>query len=177
MTMWAVTQNPPFSGRGVRRGARDWLSYYGENGIDKWMDAYFGGNVYDRSRGLPPRARRSPSSRTSRHPPSSWSATATSNARRRNRTSSGHALRILGVKTQFVIYSQHEGHEIGQPEHRRDIMRRHGGLVRREHALILARRARCGDGPTTRRPTAASVRDHPGRPDGGLVSLIRSEEC
>jgi dipeptidyl aminopeptidase/acylaminoacyl peptidase len=34
-----------------------------------------------------------------------------------------HALRTMGVKTQFVIYPD-EGHEIGQPEHRRDIMRR-----------------------------------------------------
>ena len=34
-----------------------------------------------------------------------------------------HALRTLGVKTQFVIYPD-EGHGIGQPEHQRDIMRR-----------------------------------------------------
>jgi dipeptidyl aminopeptidase/acylaminoacyl peptidase len=32
----------------------------------------------------------------------------------------------MGVKTQFVIYPN-EGHEIGQPDHRRDIMMRMAG--------------------------------------------------
>src|SRR5437867_13419576 len=34
-----------------------------------------------------------------------------------------HALKTLGVKTQFVIYPN-EGHLITQPKHRRDIIRR-----------------------------------------------------
>ena len=43
MTMWAVTQTNRFK-VGV---ASDWLSYYGENGIDQWMIPYFGASVYD----------------------------------------------------------------------------------------------------------------------------------
>jgi dipeptidyl aminopeptidase/acylaminoacyl peptidase len=34
-----------------------------------------------------------------------------------------HALKTLGVDTQFVVYAG-EGHAIRQPDHRRDIMER-----------------------------------------------------
>ena len=34
-----------------------------------------------------------------------------------------HALKTLGVETQFVVYPN-EGHSIAQPEHRRDIIKR-----------------------------------------------------
>ena len=47
MTMWSVTQTHRFRAAVSGAGLANWLSYYGENGIDKWMDAYFGGNVYD----------------------------------------------------------------------------------------------------------------------------------
>ena len=34
-----------------------------------------------------------------------------------------HALKALGVETQFVVYPN-EGHRISKPEHRRDTIRR-----------------------------------------------------
>ncbi len=47
MTTWAVTQTTRFrEGRRSRvAGISDWLSYYGENGIDEWMILYFGASV------------------------------------------------------------------------------------------------------------------------------------
>ena len=122
MTMWSVTQTHRFRAAVSGAGLANWLSYYGENGIDKWMDAYFGGNVYDHPEVY---ARSSPITFIKNvetptlivvgdrdiecPPPQSYEF--------------WHALRTMGVKTQFVIYPV-EGHDIGQPAHRRDIMRR-----------------------------------------------------
>jgi len=47
MTMWAVTQTNRFRAAVAGAGVSDWLSYYGENGIDEWMIPYFGASVYD----------------------------------------------------------------------------------------------------------------------------------
>ena len=122
MTMWAVTQTHRFRAAVAGAGLANWLSYYGENGIDKWMDAYFGGNVYDNpavyAKSAPITFIKNVRTPTlivvgdrdiECPPPQSYEF--------------WHALRTIGVKTQFVIYPN-EGHQIGQPEHRRDIMRR-----------------------------------------------------
>ncbi|HKD23311.1 MAG TPA: prolyl oligopeptidase family serine peptidase, partial [Rhizomicrobium sp.] len=47
MTMWAVTQTNRFKAGVAAAGLSNWLSYYGENGIDEWMIPYFGKTVYD----------------------------------------------------------------------------------------------------------------------------------
>jgi dipeptidyl aminopeptidase/acylaminoacyl peptidase len=47
MTMWAVTQTDRFKAGVASAGISDWLSYYGENGIDGWMLPYFGASAYD----------------------------------------------------------------------------------------------------------------------------------
>jgi dipeptidyl aminopeptidase/acylaminoacyl peptidase len=47
MTMWAVTQTDRFKAGVAAAGISDWLSYYGENGIDGWMLPYFGASAYD----------------------------------------------------------------------------------------------------------------------------------
>jgi dipeptidyl aminopeptidase/acylaminoacyl peptidase len=47
MAMWAVTQTDRFKAAVAAAGISDWLSYYGENGIDGWMIPYFGKSAYD----------------------------------------------------------------------------------------------------------------------------------
>jgi dipeptidyl aminopeptidase/acylaminoacyl peptidase len=47
MTMWAVTQTHRFKAAVAAAGISDWLSYYGENGIDQWMIPYFGHSAYE----------------------------------------------------------------------------------------------------------------------------------
>ena len=47
MTMWAVTQTDRFKAAVASAGISNWLSYYGENGIDGWMIPYFGASAYD----------------------------------------------------------------------------------------------------------------------------------
>jgi dipeptidyl aminopeptidase/acylaminoacyl peptidase len=47
MGMWANTQTDRFKAIVVGGGLSDWMSYYGTNGIDKWMIPYFGKSLYD----------------------------------------------------------------------------------------------------------------------------------
>jgi dipeptidyl aminopeptidase/acylaminoacyl peptidase len=122
MTMWAVTQTDVFAAAVAGAGIANWQSYYGENGIDQWMIPYFGASVYDDPAIY---AHSSPitfikkvktptlilvgDSDTECPPPQSYEF--------------WHALKTLGVKTQFVIYPG-EGHLITRPENRHDIVRR-----------------------------------------------------
>ncbi len=45
--MWTVTHTHRFAAAIAGAGIADWISYYGENGIDKWMIPFFGASAYD----------------------------------------------------------------------------------------------------------------------------------
>jgi dipeptidyl aminopeptidase/acylaminoacyl peptidase len=47
MTMWTVTHSNRFKAAIAGAGIADWISYYGENGIDEWMPPFFGATAYD----------------------------------------------------------------------------------------------------------------------------------
>ncbi|HEX3673728.1 MAG TPA: LpqB family beta-propeller domain-containing protein [Rhizomicrobium sp.] len=47
MAMWVNTQTHRFKAIVAGAGIADWTSYYGENGIDRWMVPFFGASVYD----------------------------------------------------------------------------------------------------------------------------------
>lgn len=47
MTMWTVTHSHRFHAAVAGAGLANWISYYGENGIDKWMIPFFGASAYD----------------------------------------------------------------------------------------------------------------------------------
>ena len=122
MTMWGVTQTNRFRAAVAGAGLSDWLSYYGENKIDQWMPPFFGANVYDDPAVY---AKSSPitfiknvktptlvvvgDSDGECPPPQSYEF--------------WHALKTMGVPTQFVIYP-HEGHEFADPSHSRDVIER-----------------------------------------------------
>ncbi|HVX65163.1 MAG TPA: S9 family peptidase [Bryobacteraceae bacterium] len=122
MSMWSVTQTSRFRASVAGAGLANWQSYYGQNLIDQWLLPYFGASVYDDPAVY---ARSSPitfiknvktptlilvGDRDAECPaPQSWEF--------------WHALKTLGVTTEFVIYPG-EGHAIGQPAHQRDIVRR-----------------------------------------------------
>jgi dipeptidyl aminopeptidase/acylaminoacyl peptidase len=118
MTMWAVTQTHRFRAAFAGAGIANWQSYYGENGIDQWMIPYFGASVYDDPAVY---AKSSPinfiknvqtptlvivGDRDAECPPAQsyefW-----------------HALKTLGVKTEFVLYPG-EGHGFHDPQHIHD---------------------------------------------------------
>jgi dipeptidyl aminopeptidase/acylaminoacyl peptidase len=47
MAMWAVTQTDRFRACVAGAGIANFLSYYAQNGINRWATSYFGGIVYD----------------------------------------------------------------------------------------------------------------------------------
>ncbi len=122
MTMWAVTQTNRFKAGMAGAGLSNWQSYYGENLIDQWMIPFFGKSVYD--------------------DPDVYAKSSPINFIKKVKTptlilvgdSDGevpapqsyefwHALKTLGVETQFVVY-EHEGHMFANPKHRRDVVER-----------------------------------------------------
>jgi dipeptidyl aminopeptidase/acylaminoacyl peptidase len=122
MSMWAVTQTHRFKAAVIGAGLSDWVSYYGENQIDKWMIPYFGASVYEDPAVYAKSAPidfvknvKTPSlivvgdSDGECPPPQSYEF--------------WHALVYFGVPTQFVIYP-HEGHGFVNPAHSRDVAER-----------------------------------------------------
>jgi dipeptidyl aminopeptidase/acylaminoacyl peptidase len=122
MTMWAVTQSNRFAAAVAGAGIANWQSYYGENGIDEWMIPYFGASVYDDPAVY---ARSSPITfiKNVRTPTLILVGERDMECPVPQSYEFWHAMKTLGVKTQFVIYPG-EGHFIVWPEHRRDIFRR-----------------------------------------------------
>ncbi|HEX8603719.1 MAG TPA: S9 family peptidase, partial [Pseudoduganella sp.] len=47
MTMWGVTHSTRFKAAVAGAGVANWISYYGQNGIDQWMVPFFGATMYD----------------------------------------------------------------------------------------------------------------------------------
>ena len=122
MTMWALTQTQRFRAGVVGAGLANWLSYYGQNGIDEWMIPYFGASVYEDPAVY---AKSSPinfvknvrtptllvvgDSDIECPPPQSFEY--------------WHALKEYKVKTELVVYPN-EGHQFKDPAHAVDVMER-----------------------------------------------------
>lgn len=122
MTMWAVTQTDRFHAAVAGAGIANWQSYYGENSIDKWMIPYFGASVYDDPAVY---ARSSPITfiKNVKTPTLILVGERDGECPLPQSAEFWHALQTLGVENQFVVYAN-EGHRIGRPDNRRDIVRR-----------------------------------------------------
>ncbi|WP_371767987.1 prolyl oligopeptidase family serine peptidase [Massilia sp.] len=122
MTMWGVTHSQRFKAAVAGAGIANWISYYGQNGIDQWMVPYFGATMYDDPavyRAASPiesiKAARTPTfvyvgERDVECPPAQsfefW-----------------HGLRAMGVPTTLLVYDG-EGHAFRKPENQRDLRAR-----------------------------------------------------
>ena len=122
MTMWAVTQTNRFAAAVAGAGLSNWLSYYGENDIDEWMIPYFGASVYDDPAIY---AKSSPMNfiKNVKTPTLVLVGERDGEVPEPQSREYWHALKTLGVETQFVVYPG-EGHAILKPEHQRDITER-----------------------------------------------------
>jgi dipeptidyl aminopeptidase/acylaminoacyl peptidase len=122
MTMWAVTQTNRFRAAVAGAGLSNWQSYYGQNDIDEWMIPYFGASVYDDPAVY---ARSSPITfiKNAKTPTLILVGERDGEVPEPQSREFWHALKTLGVETQFVVY-EGEGHAIRQPAHQRDIMER-----------------------------------------------------
>ena len=122
MSMWAVTQTDRFKAAVAAAGISDWLSYYGENGIDAWMIPYFGKSAYD--------------------DPAVYAASSAINYMHNVKTPTfayvgerdiecpapqtqefWHAMKAMNVPTSIMIYPG-EGHGLRDPEHLADAQQR-----------------------------------------------------
>ena len=122
MSMWAVTQTSRFKAAVAAAGISDWLSYYGENGIDAWMIPYFGKSAYD--------------------DPAVYAASSAINYMHDVKTPTfayvgehdiecpapqtqefWHAMKAMNVPTSIMIYPG-EGHGLRDPEHLADAEQR-----------------------------------------------------
>jgi dipeptidyl aminopeptidase/acylaminoacyl peptidase len=121
-TMWAITQTQRFKAAVAQAGISDWLSYYGENGIDQWLLPYFGASVYADPSVY---ARSSPINyiRNVRTPTLEFVGENDIECPAPQTQEFWHALQELGVPTTMVIYPQ-EGHGLRDPAHLEDAQRR-----------------------------------------------------
>jgi dipeptidyl aminopeptidase/acylaminoacyl peptidase len=122
MTMWAVTQTNRFKAAMAGAGLSNWQSYYGENLIDQWMIPFFGKSVYDDPEVY---AKSSPINfiKKAKTPTLILVGDSDGEVPAPQSYEFWHALKTLGVETQFVVY-EHEGHMFASPQHRRDVVER-----------------------------------------------------
>ena len=122
MTMWAVTQTNRFKAAVAGAGISNWLSYYGENGIDEWMIPYFGKSVYD-----DPEVYAKSSAinfiKQVKTPTLSVVGAADLECPAPQTQEFGHALNALGIPSSTVIYAG-EGHAFRDPANLADIEKR-----------------------------------------------------
>ena len=122
MTMWAVTQTNRFKAAMAGAGLSNWQSYYGENLIDQWMLPFFGKSVYDDPEIY---ARSSPINfiKKAKTPTLILVGDSDGEVPAPQSYEFWHALKTLGVETQFVVYER-EGHLFANPKHQRDVIAR-----------------------------------------------------
>lgn len=122
MTMWAVTQTNRFAAAVAGAGLANFQSYYGENQIDQWMIPFFGASVYDDPQVY---AKSSPITyiKNAKTPTLVLVGDSDGECPTPQSYEFWHALKTLGVKTEFVVY-EHEGHSFANPAHQRDVIER-----------------------------------------------------
>ena len=122
MSMWVVTHSQRFKAAVAGAGIANWVSYYGQNGIDQWMVPFFGSTVYEDASvydRLSPiryiKAAKTPTfiyvgERDVECPPA-------------QSLEFHHGLDAMGVPNSLVIYAG-EGHGIREAEHKADLKKR-----------------------------------------------------
>ena len=122
MTMWGVTHSTRFKAAVAGAGIANWISYYGQNGIDQWMVPFFGATMYE-----DPAAYRRASPieaiRNARTPTLLYVGERDVETPAVQSMEFWHGLRAMKVPTTLVIY-EGEGHAIRRLEHQLDQRRR-----------------------------------------------------
>ncbi|HEY7698001.1 MAG TPA: alpha/beta fold hydrolase, partial [Vicinamibacteria bacterium] len=129
MTMWAVTQTRRFRAAVAIAGIANWQSYWGQNGIPRWMLPYFGATVYEDpavyAKSSPVNFIKNVTTPTlilvgegdiECPPPQSYEF--------------WRALKALDVETELVVYGG-EGHGLTKSDNQRDELRRSWAWFRR----------------------------------------------
>ncbi len=112
MTMWAVTHTTRFAGAVAGAGIANWISYYGQNGIDQWMIPFFGASAYD-DPAVYVRASPLTTIHAARTPTLIYAAERDLECPPAQSVEFWHALKEVAVPTTLVIYAG-EGHRLRQ---------------------------------------------------------------
>jgi dipeptidyl aminopeptidase/acylaminoacyl peptidase len=122
MTMWGVTHSQRFKAAVAGAGIANWISYYGENGIDTWMIPFFGASAYD-DPAIYRAASPIESIKKAKTPTLIYVGERDVECPAPQSIEFWHGLRAMGTPTSLVIY-EGEGHSIRKPEHQRDLRER-----------------------------------------------------
>ncbi|HEY2685307.1 MAG TPA: prolyl oligopeptidase family serine peptidase [Steroidobacteraceae bacterium] len=122
MTMWAVTQTNRFKAAVAGAGISDWLSYYGENGIDAWMIPYFGASAYD-DPDVYARSSAIHYMHNVKTPTFAYVGERDIECPAAQTQEFWHAMKAMHVPTEVMIYPG-EGHGLRDPKHLEDETRR-----------------------------------------------------
>ncbi len=122
MTMWTVTHSHRFHAAIAGAGLSDWISYYGENGIDKWMIPFFGASAYDDPAIY---EKLSPifSIKNATTPTLIYVGARDVECPAPQSFEFWHGLRAVGVPTDLIVYAG-QGHAIRDPADLADLRRR-----------------------------------------------------
>jgi dipeptidyl aminopeptidase/acylaminoacyl peptidase len=119
MTMWTVTHSDRFKAAAAGAGISNWISYYGQNGIDQWMVPFFGGTAYDNpavyDRLSPIRA-----IKAARTPTFVYVGELDVECPPAQSIEFWHGMKAVGAPVSLVIYPG-EGHHVQQPTNQQDI--------------------------------------------------------
>ena len=118
MTMWGVTHSQRFKAAVAGAGIANWISYYGQNGIDQWMIPFFGASAYD-DPAIYRAASPIESIKAAKTPTLIYVGERDVECPPAQSTEFWHGLKAMGVPTSLVIYDG-EGHSIRKPENQRD---------------------------------------------------------
>lgn len=122
MTMWGVTHSTRFKAAVAGAGIANWISYYGQNGIDQWMVPFFGATMYD-DPAVYRKASPIESIKRAKTPTLIYVGERDVETPAVQSMEFWHGLRAMGVPTTLVIY-EGEGHAIRQPAHQLDQRKR-----------------------------------------------------
>jgi dipeptidyl aminopeptidase/acylaminoacyl peptidase len=122
MSMWANTQTKRFKAIVAGAGIANWTSYYGQNGIDKWMIPFFGASVYD-----DPVVYRDASPiefiKQAKTPTLAYVGERDVECPAPQSVEYWHALKTIGTPVKLVIYAG-EGHRFRKPTNLEDLRTR-----------------------------------------------------
>jgi len=122
MTMWGVTHSKRFKAAVAGAGVANWISYYGQNGINQWMIPFFGASAYDNPE-VYRKASPIESIKQASTPTLIYVGERDVETPAAQSLEFWHGLRAMGVPSSLFIYDG-EGHAFRKPEHQRDLQQR-----------------------------------------------------
>lgn len=122
MTMWGVTHSDRFKAAVAGAGVSNWISYYGQNGINQWMIPFFGASAYDNPE-VYRKASPIESIKAAKTPTLIYVGERDVETPAAQSLEFWHGLRAMGVPSSLFIYDG-EGHSFRKPEHQRDLQQR-----------------------------------------------------